>query len=179
MGRMSTIGDKLSTLGEKDGIWVESRIYARFSVNIQLWTPFVRYVTPTLRVVKINLSIYHILAHLISLSSERVAWRLFTMEGGSPIFSSMGELCLQITYVLHYVSVIWNLVPLIRLLSEMVGASVQVMRMAGQDIADPAPLGLGAFALTTFVLSTHNSGQWGRTDSMCLAWLISWLILFQ
>jgi succinate-acetate transporter protein len=32
---------------------------------------------------------------------------------------------------------------------------------SGPAIADPAPLGLGAFALTTFVLSAHNAG-WGQ-----------------
>jgi succinate-acetate transporter protein len=31
-------------------------------------------------------------------------------------------------------------------------------RPAGSTVADPAPLGLGAFALTTFVLSAHNVG---------------------
>src|SRR5213596_51786 len=31
-------------------------------------------------------------------------------------------------------------------------------RPAGSIVADPAPLGLGAFALTTFVLSAHNAG---------------------
>jgi succinate-acetate transporter protein len=34
-----------------------------------------------------------------------------------------------------------------------------VMRPIAPAIADPAPLGLGAFALTTFVLSVFNTGQ--------------------
>ncbi len=34
----------------------------------------------------------------------------------------------------------------------------------GQHIADPAPLGLAAFALTTFLLSMVNAG-WCRTPS--------------
>jgi uncharacterized protein len=45
--------------------------------------------------------------------------------------------------------------------------SVAVMSVPG--IADPAPLGLGAFALTTFLLSAFNAG-W-MTHSSGLAWL--------
>ena len=32
-------------------------------------------------------------------------------------------------------------------------------------VADPAPLGLGAFALTTFVLSAHNAGWFGTVGN--------------
>ena len=37
-------------------------------------------------------------------------------------------------------------------------APAEAVERAAPPIADPAPLGLAAFALTTFVLSTHNAG---------------------
>jgi uncharacterized protein len=41
---------------------------------------------------------------------------------------------------------------------EMQTAPAAAVRPAVSDIADPAALGLGGFALTTFVLSAHNAG---------------------
>jgi succinate-acetate transporter protein len=38
-------------------------------------------------------------------------------------------------------------------------------------VADPAPLGLGAFALTTFLLSAANAGWMTTSNSSTLAWL--------
>ncbi|HEY7488905.1 MAG TPA: acetate uptake transporter [Streptosporangiaceae bacterium] len=43
----------------------------------------------------------------------------------------------------------------------------QSTRAATAGVADPAPLGLAAFALTTFLLSAHNAGWTDGTD----AWL--------
>src|SRR2546428_13939478 len=42
----------------------------------------------------------------------------------------------------------------------------QEMRAAqAPALADPAPLGLAAFALTTFVLSAHNAGLFGTVGN--------------
>jgi len=42
----------------------------------------------------------------------------------------------------------------------------QEMRAAATPaVADPAPLGLAAFALTTFVLSAHNAGLFGTVGN--------------
>ena len=58
-----------------------------------------------------------------------------------------------------------------------IGTSGQSERLGGGDsplpalhsVADPAPLGLGAFAMTTFALSIANTNVWGAGASAALA----------
>src|SRR5487761_1280509 len=44
-----------------------------------------------------------------------------------------------------------------------------IRRPALYSVADPAPLGLGAFAMTTFALSIANTNVWGAGVNAALA----------